>query len=982
MTSSTEKAEARDMNPHEVIALAVTAGAAGDADTTAPAVAEAYRVLRDRITRDYPGVDPISVEHAAASDAERSALAASLERHGAGEDAELLAAAEKFIATAVSSPALDRTHAILSEVVLGGSEELLGTDHPDTLAIRHELARTYHSIGQLDRAIAHFEATLTAREQVNGPTDPLTLETRIGLADCYRDAGRIDDLIPLDSAVLAARTQHLGHAHPDTVAARDRLAEDYEAAGMFAEAIEMRAANLRARREALGPDHPETLVTYRHIARAYEAAGRIEDAVTAYETALAEYERALGRDHVHTSVVRYSLARAYSSAGRPDDSITCHTAAIDDYTRIAGPDHPDPHVMRASLGQVLESVGRIEEARAAYAETAAAYARLLEPDSTALLNVRIDYARTTVSQLENTLGPDHPNTLDARGDLATALQAAGRTEDAIAECEQALSRAGDIHGAQHDTTGRLGALLAEFARTDSDTPVTDHGSDRGNHRQQPDDSDHPVEGRDHPVEATELRERARHAEQTGRAAEAEELFRQAFEAGDPVAAHDLGMLLATRGDDAGAEEWVRRAAELGVPDSAFELGCLEQRRNDLIAAEHWYRRAADNGHRDSLLNLGILRQDRGDHAEAIACFTRAWEMGADKAAFNLGRLYDDGGDPESATIWYGRAAERGNGGAAFNLGFVRQDLGDSEGHLAAWRRAAECLHPRAAYALGVVHRDRGDITAAIHWFRRAVTEVGSEEAASQLTDLYRQRGENAKAAFWGEFIDGLSNFSVEFDRFAATTSAAAIHRQNILNATLDHGDVIFDGTGRKLTVGPTDYDGVTVLGSYSHSTRTWLWAWANPNFTPDHPAVEPLRRIREYGELHDIPEFTVGRLDLSRFRDPHQAASTMAIAAAALLEGNGVKSCRINDGQGSAYYHLDDPRLPADEFDPVAAPRLLLTATEVFPADHRRVVRGFLSHYGMTPDETPDSITALSPQGHRIAIAFTSDGLISTISCG
>jgi TPR repeat protein len=486
----------------------------------------------------------------------------------------------------------------------------------------------------------------------------------------------------------------------------------------------------------------------------------------------------------------------------------------------------------------------------------------------------------------------------------------------------------------------------------------------------------------YPPAAVELREGALKAQREGRWETAEELFRQAFEAGHPIAAYDVGTGLLDRGDRAGAETWYRRAAEQGVPAAAFEVGYLEERAGDLDEAERWYRRAADGGHRSGILNLGVLLENRGEVPAAMELYHRAWELGDDRAAFNLGKIHDDDGkgDLAKAAEWYGRAAERGNGGAAYNLGHVQHDQGDLAGQTAAWQRAADLRHPKAAYSLGVMFRKQGDQNSAATWLRRAVEDFGHRQAADALADICERRGDRDEARFWRDLPYGLGAYSPRFEAFGGASSAAAIHRQDVLNKALGDGYVNFDVSARTMTVDGVTYNGVTLLGSYSHESRSWLWTWANEHWREDDTAIAPLAVIREYGREHDIPELTVGYLDLSGFPNPHQAATTMAIAAATLLGGNGVHSCQINDGRGSAYLHVDDPRLPADTYDPLSAARVVMTAAEVFPADHRRVVRGLIAHYGVGIAEGPDAIQGRFPDGRRLTVGFTDAGLIKAIT--
>jgi hypothetical protein len=224
-------------------------------------------------------------------------------------------------------------------------------------------------------------------------------------------------------------------------------------------------------------------------------------------------------------------------------------------------------------------------------------------------------------------------------------------------------------------------------------------------------------------------------------------------------------------------------------------------------------------------------------------------------------------------------------------------------------------------------------------------------------------------------------YSPEFEAFGSEGSAAAIHRQEVLIDALGDGHVHFDMREGIMTVGDERvFHGATLLGSFSHLSRTWLWLWENPHFDLTLPAFSRVLRIREFGERHGIPEFTAGQSDFSDFPDPYQAATTMVIAAAAVLGGNGVHAYRVNDGAGSAFLHVDDPRLPADGFPRLHAARLLARAVDVFPADHRRAVRGFLAHYGCRIRESRDVIDGRHADGHGLTAGFTADGRLESVT--
>jgi hypothetical protein len=69
---------------------------------------------------------------------------------------------------------------------------VLGSDHPNTLASRNNLAVAYREAGHLPQALPLFERTVTDLERVRGPDHPDTVTSRGNLADAYgkRAGGR------------------------------------------------------------------------------------------------------------------------------------------------------------------------------------------------------------------------------------------------------------------------------------------------------------------------------------------------------------------------------------------------------------------------------------------------------------------------------------------------------------------------------------------------------------------------------------------------------------------------------------------------------------------------------------------------------------------------------------------------------------------------------------------------------------------------
>jgi tetratricopeptide (TPR) repeat protein len=233
--------------------------------------------------------------------------------------------------------------------LLADQEQILGPDHPDTLASRNNLALAYRDAGRAAEAIPLHERTLADRERILGPDHPETLASRNNLARAYRAADRAAEAIPLHERAIAGRERVLGRDHPGTMQSRNNLANAYRDVGRVAEAILLYERTLADRERILGPDHPSTLTSRGNLAVAYRAAGRAAEAIPLHERTLADRERILGPDHPDTLASRDNLAAAYQEAGRAAEAIPLHERTLADRERILGPDHPDTLTSRNNL---------------------------------------------------------------------------------------------------------------------------------------------------------------------------------------------------------------------------------------------------------------------------------------------------------------------------------------------------------------------------------------------------------------------------------------------------------------------------------------------------------------------------------------------------------------------------------------------------------------------------------------------------------
>ena len=156
---------------------------------------------------------------------------------------------------------------------------------------------------------------------------------------------------------------------------------------------------------------------------------------------------------------------------------------------------PDAHALMFRTGRSLRSAGLVIDALAHHRRVAECCTALLGPEHPDTLTSRNNLAsayqaagrRTdalplferTLTEYERLLGPEHPDTLTSRNNLASAYQAAGRRTDALPLFERTLTECERLLGPEHPDTlisrnnlasayhdaGRPTDALALFERT-------------------------------------------------------------------------------------------------------------------------------------------------------------------------------------------------------------------------------------------------------------------------------------------------------------------------------------------------------------------------------------------------------------------------------------------------------------------------------------------------------------------------------------
>jgi serine/threonine protein kinase len=199
-------------------------------------------------------------------------------------------------------------------------QDILGPDHPDTLAATKKLAWAYRGSGRASEAIPLAEKILTVERAKLGVDDRETLDSASLVGDIYRYAGRPLDGIRVLEPALALCKEKFGASDRVTLDIMNNLGWCYHRAGRLPEAIAMFEQMLLLNGTARSVDHPETLNFTSNLGEAYLSAGRFADAVRLLEPSLKLCQSRLGQEHPFTKTTIRTLVKSYEALGRGDEA--------------------------------------------------------------------------------------------------------------------------------------------------------------------------------------------------------------------------------------------------------------------------------------------------------------------------------------------------------------------------------------------------------------------------------------------------------------------------------------------------------------------------------------------------------------------------------------------------------------------------------------------------------------------------------------
>jgi serine/threonine protein kinase len=245
--------------------------------------------------------------------------------------------------------------------------------------ILNTIGSTYLGVGDYPKAVNHLTRARDQIVQVLGPDHPRTLAVSRNLAEAYRRTGRTAEALALVEQMREVCVASYGPDDLQTLAVLSSVALTYSAAGRDAEALALREKVRDGYLARLGPNETPTLVALHNLAVSYWSAGRKNEAIALYEQVRDRKIANLGLDHPRTLNTSADLASCYRTVGRHADSVPLFEQTLRLRKVTLSPDHPSTIWTMAKLGLNYSDVGKQAEGLAMLEEALAVARKLPSP---------------------------------------------------------------------------------------------------------------------------------------------------------------------------------------------------------------------------------------------------------------------------------------------------------------------------------------------------------------------------------------------------------------------------------------------------------------------------------------------------------------------------------------------------------------------------------------------------------------------------
>jgi tetratricopeptide (TPR) repeat protein len=363
------------------------------------------------------------------------------------------------------------------------------------------LAEGYDKLGVLDRAEPLARSALALRRALPSPpvADIATSLDVLGWI-LHERGNEVEAESKLRESVALGRSAFGEDGDPRLARALNDLGTLREAAGDYEEAAALYRESLAMRRRFLGEAHVGVPTTMSNLSVVLYRMGDLDGAVEMGRSALDRFRQIVGPDHQRTLLVQTNLAAMESTRGDHAAAAEEHRELLGRRKRLFGARHPTVVQSMTLLANELVQLDRAEEAdsllRGALEIATGLYGPRHESVADALrvlgdLEARtdrpaaaLDHFRQTEDILRALRGRVHQDVAMLRARIASAKDALGDTDAALADYEEAVRISEQAVGPRHPRTisillSLVELLIRDGRRMDAATRLDDLEADLG-----------------------------------------------------------------------------------------------------------------------------------------------------------------------------------------------------------------------------------------------------------------------------------------------------------------------------------------------------------------------------------------------------------------------------------------------------------------------------------------------------------------------
>ena len=396
------------------------------------------------------------------------ALQAAQDRYG-DDSFVTLAVKENFAAMLLSKGAHQAAIPLMLEVVQARMRTP-GAEVPALLLLTlNNLANAQLSAGNAQDAEKLIRLVVTARTQVLGPDHPHTLASRNTLAGTLYKQGKTAEAVEVLQSVVGDMTRVLGATHPETLTVRSNLASLIKQRGDVDGAVQCKRELLELYRTAFGAAFPETIRAGINLAESLTSAGQLSEAETLLKNAVAEAQ-AFGETHELALLAEGNYAGLLQQLGRLDEARQLQQDAFRKHLQINGENHPATQIACENLAITMQRQQDWAAARALFSQLIRIRSETYGVTHFETLNPMERLARVCLEQNDYsaartlfehvvdtrvaTLGEADPDTRSAMYNLGSTLRDLNESSAAAAIFGRAYRADSAELGPEHDDTLR------------------------------------------------------------------------------------------------------------------------------------------------------------------------------------------------------------------------------------------------------------------------------------------------------------------------------------------------------------------------------------------------------------------------------------------------------------------------------------------------------------------------------------------------